>query len=71
MRTHFKLVLCSWCDFRGAEQRDVFEHALVNHPRSAGGRRKIDCPHCEEDFTRPDNMLRHLKREHGGPAGAG
>lgn len=71
MRTHFKPVVCWWCEFRSAEQRDVFEHALVNHPKSVGGRRKIACPHCDKAFTRPDNMLRHLKKERGRPVGTG
>lgn len=68
MRQHVKPVRCPCfgCQVRTAEQRDMKRHFEV-HELSAA-RPRFQCPYlgsCESEFTREDNIPRHLKSVHG------
>ncbi|ETS75098.1 hypothetical protein PFICI_13582 [Pestalotiopsis fici W106-1] len=72
LRTHVFPVICpetDICDIRKAEQGDMREHLRVNHSDFALNHPEygVDfgpfiCPNCEKDYTRPDNLTKHLNK---------
>lgn len=63
MKQHVKPVLCPKCEERRAEQRDMQRHFEVHQPQAT--RPRFHCPYCDSQFTREDNVPRHLQSAHG------
>ncbi|KAK9416380.1 hypothetical protein SUNI508_01797 [Seiridium unicorne] len=76
LRTHDMPVLCPVadprtgpCQVRTAEQRDMKRHVCVSHPGWADDHQKeyglncgpYVCEKCKDEFTRDDNLTRHVK----------
>lgn len=56
------------CDRRTAGQGDMKRHVLAHHRAWAERKGLVDgehvCPHCGDDFTRSDNLTRHIRNTH-------
>ncbi|EHA49475.1 hypothetical protein MGG_00080 [Pyricularia oryzae 70-15] len=76
LRVHVKPVVCPFmfspitpqCDRRTAGQGDMKRHVLAHHRAWAERKGLVDgehvCPHCGDDFTRSDNLTRHIRNTH-------
>ncbi|KAM0441065.1 hypothetical protein ACHAPT_000370 [Fusarium lateritium] len=74
-KTHKKPIRCEAdksCKEKKAEQRDMNRHYMIAHKEFAADKglltdpRVCDYPECGKMFTRPDNLLKHFKKYHGG-----
>ncbi|TLD28606.1 hypothetical protein PspLS_04266, partial [Pyricularia sp. CBS 133598] len=77
LRSHVKPVLCPFrftqltpmCYHQTAEQRDMKRHVRSTHHEWARIHNllgpRISCDRCGAEFTREDNLLRHVGRRHG------
>lgn len=62
---------CRLCPARFLWPKDLKKHEPVHEP--ADGRRDFPCnvPGCGKAYTRRDNMLKHMRREHPSPSSSG
>ncbi|XP_071797162.1 uncharacterized protein [Asterias amurensis] len=58
------------------EMMDEWEESNLNveeddgHQQFTHGSRKLECPVCQKQFTRADNVNRHIRASHGGNVGS-
>lgn len=66
MKTHALPVQCNVCEWKTAENRDMYRHYWASHKRYAernGIPRDNDaCKTCGKAFTRKDNLTKHMKK---------
>lgn len=74
MRVHVRPVKCSWCEETGANQADIRRHAELYHKERALERwiliGPFPCDLCGTEFTRKDNLQKHVRIQHGLPGRA-
>jgi len=65
MRQHDPKVECPVddCDHKTSWPRDMKRHVIVHHSEGKA-RETMQCPFCKKQFTREDNLKRHIQRMH-------
>ncbi|KAG5761638.1 hypothetical protein H9Q72_010249 [Fusarium xylarioides] len=63
LRTHEKPFHCSWpgCQVKASWRKDIIRHYDSHYSQKI-----IPCLQCDETFTRPDNLKRHVEEIHEG-----
>lgn len=63
LRTHEKPFHCYWpgCQVKAPWRKDIIRHYDSHHSQKT-----IPCLQCDETFTRPDNLKRHVEEIHEG-----
>lgn len=62
---HNRPTKCTHCGYATGYPRDLRRHMEAWHPKTVS-KCGVTCPveSCRKEFTRPDNMRRHLKNKH-------
>lgn len=61
-KCHSQPYECLACPTRMASRNDIKKHLETHRPSSE--RDFYPCPYCEQEFTREDNMLKHVNNFH-------